>query len=57
MNNRMDANKVQQRLAKYQSLRRSTQPKRFVFDSFPHGPMNVISYEEQVKHINFQNLW
>ena len=47
----MDANKVQQRLEKYQSLRRSTQPKKFVFDSFPHGPMNVNSYEEQVKSL------
>lgn len=53
----MDAKKVQQRLANYQSLRRSNQPKRFVFDSFPHGSMNVISYEEQVKSLNFQNLW
>lgn len=45
MNNRMEP------------LRRSSQPKKFVFDSFPHGPMNVNSYEEQVKHLNFQNLW
>lgn len=34
-------------------LRRLTQPKRFVFDSFPHGPMNVNSYEEQVKQFKF----
>lgn len=25
--------------------------KKFVFDSFPHGPMNVNSYEEQVKSL------
>lgn len=28
-----------------------TDVKKFVFDSFPHGPMNVNSYEEQVKSL------
>lgn len=32
-------------------LRRSSQPTKFVFDSFPHGPIDVNSYEEQVKSL------
>lgn len=42
---------------KVRPIYRSTQSTKFVFDSFPHGPIDVNSYEEQVKHLNFQNLW
>lgn len=42
---------------KVRPIRRLTQSTKFVFDSFPHGPIDVNSYEEQVKHLNFQNLW
>ena len=38
-------------MEKIELLRMSFQSKRFVFDSFPHGPMNVNSYEEQVKSL------